>query len=383
MTLQITEEQRMLLQDVKEFCRREVTSDFIRRLDEEEEYPVDLFKKMGDLGWLGIPFPGEYGGADGDLMTMLRVIEELSYGALVAGNVYFRNVVNGGLNILRGGTNEQRHRFLPGLISGELLFAFGMTEPDAGSDVRNMRTTAIDKGDHYVINGTKIFLSGAAISHWIQLFAVTEGERNPDRPPPTSVFMVDTKSEGIEYQKINKLGNKPMRTYFVTFDDVEVPKDLLLGGEPNRGWSHVLAAVNIERVAIAMECVGCAQRVVDDALKYARERVQFGRPISKFQAIQHKLADMQVQVDAARLLTYRAASVIADGEGGGKEAAMAKLYASDAYTFCALEGIQVLGGYGYTKDFDMERHYRDAPLYRIGPGTNELMKNLIANKMGC
>jgi alkylation response protein AidB-like acyl-CoA dehydrogenase len=364
-----------LLEGVRDWCRRRLTPELLKRVDREHEFPFELYREMGRLGWLGLPFPPRYGGGGGGLLTMLRLVEELSHGALAAGNLYFRNVVNGGMNILRSGSEEQKERLLGGLARGELRFAFAMTEPDAGSDVAAMRTRAQEVEGGFLLRGTKTWITGAAEADYLQLYA-----RSGDGSRDVSVFMVDARSDGISFQEIPKLGNNAMRSYSVALEDVLVPGSALLG-RLHGGWDHALAALDLERVAVSLECVGAAQRCVEEAVAYAAERVQFGRPIAGFQSMRHHLADMQTKVVTARCLAYHAASLIAEGRRAAAESAMSKLHSGEVYFEVAINAMQVFGGYGYALEYPAERHLRDASLYRIVPGPH-VLRNAIAREMG-
>lgn len=364
-----------LLESARRWCSRRLTPERVREIDQSHQFPIELYQEMGELGWLGLPFPLSLGGGGGSLLSMLRLVEELSFGALAAGNVYFRNVVNGGISILRSGSAAQKADLLPRLGRGQLRFAFAMTEPDAGSDVAAMRTRARQDGGDFVIDGSKTWITGAAEADYLQLYARSGPARRD-----VSVFMVDARSPGIEYREIPKLGNNAMRSYSVELTGVRVPAAALLG-RLHGGWDHALEALDLERVAVSLECVGAAQRCVEEAKTYAAARHQFGRPIASFQSIQHHLADMQTRVVTARCLAYHAASLIEAARPATIESAMSKLHSGEAYFQVAIDAMQVFGGYGYASEFPVERHLRDSALYRIVPGP-QVLRNVIARQMG-
>ena len=367
-------DQAVLLAAARKFGAEVLTPELARQIDDAHCFPDEVYAQMAGLGWLGIPFPEQYGGGGGDLLTMLLLLETLSNSMFAAGNIYFRNVVNGGLNVLSSGTDEQKRRILPDLIAGRIKMCYAMTEPDAGSDVSNMRTYAKRVGDEYRVSGSKVFITGAAESDWMQLFCRTgEGKRD------VTVLLVETRSDGITFAAIPKLGNNAMNTYEVRLDDVRVPAENVLG-EENHAWTHVRRSLNLERVAVSVECIGGARACFDLAVRYARERVQFGRPIVEFQALQHKLVDMRLDLEASRLLTYQAAEIVRRGDRADLQSAMAKYHTGLTYFRCATDAMSILGGYGYTKNFEAERHLRDAALYRIVPG-QEVLKDTMARSI--
>lgn len=367
-------DQAVLLAAARKFGAEVLTQDLARQVDDEHRFPAEVYSQMAGLGWLGIPFPEEYGGGGGDLLTMLLLLESLSTSMFAAGNIYFRNVVNGGLNVLSSGTEDQKRLILPDLIAGRIKMCYAMTEPEAGSDVSNMRTYARRVGDEYRVSGSKVFITGAAESDWMQLFCRTgDGKRD------VTVLLVPTESGGITFAAIPKLGNNGMNTYEVRLDDVRVPVQNVLG-EENRAWAHVRRSLNLERVAVSVECIGGARACFDLAVRYARERVQFGRPIVEFQALQHRLVDMRLDLEASRLLTYQAAEMVSQTDRADLQAAMAKYHTGLMYFRCATDTMSVLGGYGYTKNFAAERHLRDAALYRIVPG-QEVLKDTMARSI--
>lgn len=379
MDFRLNEEQIILKETVQKFVIKENLRELARVHDETGEYPFELHKKMAKLGWLGLCIPEKYGGSGGDLITLFLLIEKLSRGALMAGNIIFRNVVNAGLAILRNGTTEQKEYFLPKIVKGELIFAFSLTEPNAGSDATSIITSAVKEGDDYLVNGNKVFCTGAAVANYIQL--VVRTDKSGPKHSGISIFFVDTKTPGITIRKIKKIVNKAMETNEIFFENVRIPTKNLLG-KLNEGWKQIMETLAFERIFVASMCLGVTERVMEDAIQYAKERVQFGKPISKFQAIRFKLVDMQARLEAARLLCYHAVWLIHEGLPYEQAVSIAKLVASETYAINSTEGMQILGGYGLTMEYDMQRYFRDAREFVIGAGTSEIMRNVISREMG-
>lgn len=379
MDFALTPERQMLRDTVRDFVRRECTREYARELDEQERFPFEAYQKVAALGWLGLPFPERYGGSDGSIIDVAMVLEELSRGTLAVGGAYMRNTMTNGQTILNFGTAEQKDVLLPGLIRGEFMFAIGLTEPDAGSDAASLQTTAVRDGDDYVLNGGKMFCSAANVAAYIQL--ATRTDKTVPKQQGITTFLIDPKTPGITIRPIKKVGHKSTVATEVAIQDARVSARNMLG-ELNGGWRILIHSLDAERVGVAAMCVGAAQSAFEEALEHAKQRVQFGRPIGKFQAVQHKLADMQIAVQAARLLLYHAAWLISTGQPCHKETAAVKVHASDTYMHTALEGMQILAGYGYTMESAMQRHFRDAKLYQFGAGTNEIQRNIIARELG-
>lgn len=374
-----TAEQDLLRTTIRDFTRKEFPRERIRELDEAGEFPCDFLVKMGRLGWTGLPFASRYGGSDGDAVDIAIVMEELGRCTTAAASVYNRSVIFGARAIYLSGTEEQKQYFIPRVCRGEVLFALGLTEPDAGSDAAAISTTARLDGDRYVLNGAKIFTTGAGEADYI-LFAVRTDPQAP-KTKGISTILVARDTPGLSFRRVRTLGVHMTPTYAVTLQDVVVPRSNLVG-EANRGWQNLMATLELSRMALAAAVVGAAQTALDDAVEYAKQRVQFGQPISKFQAISHLLVDLQVQVDAARLLTYRSAWLLKQSPSALKEASMAKLYATETYLKVASESMRVFGGYGFTMDFDAQRHLRDSRLYVIGDGASQIQREIIARRMG-
>ncbi len=377
MDFDLTPAQTLARTTIREFADKEIVPK-ARTIDENSEYPSDIIAKLGKLGFMGIMVPKEYGGGGFDTVTYAMAIEEISKacastGALVTVHNSFCPYM-----IYKWGTEQQKKEYLPRLASGEVYGAFAGTEPEAGSDLGSMRTTADLKGDVYVINGSKTFITGGPKAGVVIVFAVTNKALGPKG---ITAFIVESSYKGFKVGNIlNKMGINGSLTSELIFEDMEVPKGNILGKEGD-GFKLALAAIDGGRIGIAAQAVGIAQAALEASVSYSKKRVQFGAPIANLQAIQWMLAEMATKVEAARLLTYRAALLKDNGGRFSKEAAMAKLLASESAVWCAHKAVQVHGGYGYMKDHNIERYYRDARITEIYEGTSEVQKLVIASSL--
>ncbi|MBC7133554.1 MAG: acyl-CoA/acyl-ACP dehydrogenase [Roseovarius sp.] len=374
-----TDEQMMLRESVRDFVRREVPDEYARRCDRERIAPLDAFDKMADLGWLGVAIPEQYGGSGLGFVELGIIQEELSYGLLELAVLFYRATVHGAQSLLTYGSEAQRQKYLPLIAAGKFKSSMSLTEPNAGSDAAGVQTRAVRDGDGFVINGAKVFNSQVDLADRTVL--VTRTDPKAPAHEGISLFFVDPRSPGVTIERLETLCFRSVGTNRVTYENVRVSEDDLLG-TLNGGWKHLMTNLNKERFSLAAQVTGAAQAALDCALQYARDRVQFGKPIGKFQAIQHKLADMQIAVHTSRMLTYDLARRLDAGIACRKEASMAKVFTSEAYFRVADEGMQILGGYSMTPDFPMERHYRDSRLMRIGGGSSEVMRTSIAKDLG-
>ena len=378
MDFALTQEQRQIRDMVAEFVDDEVVPR-AAEIDETDEFPQDLVDRMAELGLMGMPVPEEYGGAGLDYHAYPEALVEISRGSGGLGTVVAAHISLACNMVSEFGDEAQREEYLVPLADGEEVGAFALSEPGAGSDVPAMETTAERSGDTYTIDGGKLWISNGSVADTVVVFAKTDPEAGGKgissfvvRPEEDDGFHV----EGTEH----KLGDKGCPTAELRFDSMEIPASRRLG-EEGAGFVHALKTLNGGRITIAARSIGLAQAALDDALEYAQDREQFDQPVSDFQAIQHKLADMDTKVRAARLLMHSAADKKIAGEEFAKEAAQAKLYASEVSREVANEGIQIHGGYGYTTDFPAERYYRDAKLNEIYEGTSEVLRNTIANEL--
>ena len=379
MLVEFTDEQDMFRSTVRDFCDREISREYVRECDREHRAPVELYERLGGLGWLGINIPEEYGGVGGGAVEVSILLEELGRSFLDLAFWVFRTVTWGGLAIGRDGTEDQKRSLLPAIASGEVKVCFSLTEPDAGSDAAAIALAAVEDGDDYVLNGQKVFTSGFKVSDLDIVAARTSGEGSKHHG--ITNFIVDTRSPGLEWSPIETLGHWPLGTAMLYFQDVRVPKSRVLG-TVDAGWRDLGVYLRYERLRLSAARTGAAQAALADALAYAKERRQFGHPISDFQAVSHRLADMQVLVEISEMLVHRYAARLDRGEATTRDAAILKLYACEAYKEVSDLGLQVLGGYGYTMEHDLQRHFRDSRLGVIGAGTSDIQRNIIAKTMG-
>jgi alkylation response protein AidB-like acyl-CoA dehydrogenase len=380
MNFELTKEQQMVKEMVREFAEKEIAPN-AAKWDKEAYFPVEVFKKMGELGILGIPFPEEYGGAGGDTISYAIAVEEIGRACGGTGLSYAAAVSLGASPIYYFGTEEQKQKWLVPMAKGETLGAFGLTEPNAGSDAGGTRTTAVLDGDEYVINGEKCWITNAQYSRQVIVTAVTgKDERGKNI---ISAIIVPTDTPGFTIRSnYDKMGVRASNTCELVFENVRVPKENVLG-DPKKGFKQFLYTLDGGRISIAALAVGIAQAAFEKALQYAKERVQFGQTISKFQAIQFKLADMAMEIELARNMVYKAAWLKDQGKTFTKEASFAKLFASEMGFRVCNQAIQIHGGYGYMKEYGVERHLRDIKLMEIGEGTSEIQRLVIARQLGC
>lgn len=379
MDFNFTEEQR----DFRAALRQLVDKEIIPVANEWERsgrYPTEIVDRMRQMGLFGITTPEEYGGLELDMVSFTLVYEEIARGWMgIAGILGSHNLAC--WIIARHGTEEQKQQWLPRLAAGEARTGIGLTEPGAGTDLQGIATTATVDGDNYVVRGTKTWITNARHADVLPVLVKTDPSASPAHKG-MSLLLIDTSLPGFEVQRdLGKLGYKGTESCEILIDDVVVPRSALLGGVEGRGMQQALSGLEIGRLNIAGRSVGIAQASYDAALSYAKEREAFGRPISDFQAIQLKLADIATQLQAARLMTYWAAAKADSGERIDGEAGMAKYFASETAITASLEAMRVHGGYGYSTEFNVERFYRDAPLMSIGEGTNDIMRTVIAKSL--
>lgn len=377
MDFRLTETQRAIQETVRVFAQKEIIPK-AAEYDQREEFPSEIIRGLADLGFMGILVPERYGGAGMDYQSYVAILEELGRAdASVALTVEAHNslAVN---HILLFGTEDQKRRYLPPLAKGGMLSAWALTEPDSGSDAASMRTTAVEQEDTYVLTGTKNFITSGSVAGIYVILAITDPTRGPHS---ISAFIVEKGFPGFSVgRREKKLGVRASDTAQLILDDVRVPRENLLG-ELHHGFVNALEVLDGGRIGIAALAVGLARAALEDSLQYSKNRMQFGQPISSFQAIQFKLADMATAIDAARLLTYRAAFLADQGKPFTKEASMAKVYSAEAAVRAANQAIQIHGGYGYITEYPVERYFRDAKLCEIGEGTSEIQRLIIAREI--
>ena len=377
MDFQLNDEQKQLRREIRDFAEREIR-DNVMTWDEESKFPLEVIKQLGKMGVMGIIFPTEYGGAGLGYVEYVIAVEELSR---VDGSVGIIVAAHNSLcsnHIYIAGNEEQKKKYIPNLATGEFIGAWGLTEPGSGSDAGSARTTAVRKGNKWVLNGTKTFITNGSYADVMVVVAVT------DRTVKThglSAFIVEKGTKGFRPgKKENKLGLRASDTAEMIFEDCEIPAENLLGKEGD-GFIDSMRVLDGGRISIAALSLGIGQGAYDCALDYSKERKQFGKPIAEFQAIQWKLADMATELEAARLLTMRAADMKDKGMKTTQESSMAKLYASEVAVRCANESVQIHGGYGFIKDYPAEKYYRDVKLCTIGEGTSEIQRLVIARQL--
>jgi alkylation response protein AidB-like acyl-CoA dehydrogenase len=375
----ITEEQRAVLDSVDRFAARHLKPEDVRRRDREHVTPYDLLPLMADLGITRIPVPESEGGLGLGWTTVSLVQERLARSAYYAASIYNRIVSFGLMSILNHGSAAQRAVLLPKLMAGQSLIALALTEGEAGSDAGAVRTRAERSTAGWRITGRKIWISDAGGAEY--LMTVCRTEPGSVGPKGLSLFLVPRDAPGVAMTEIPKVGNNCMPSFDIGFDGVEVPASALMG-EEGRGFRHLMATLHYGRASQAASVTGCAQAAVDITIAHCKERIQFGKPIGSFQVVQHMLAEMQTRVDLSRLMLYRLSWLIETGQNCRKEAAQAKLVASETLQFVADRGMQLLASAAYSLDSDMQRIWRDARLFSFGEGTNEIQRDLIARELG-
>lgn len=376
MNLRFTEEQEMMRKMVQDFAEKEVAP-FVERM-EAGEFPKSILQKMGELGLMGIPIPEEYGGSGMDFTSYIIAIEEISKVSATLGVILSVHTSVGTNPILYFGTEEQKQKYIPKLASGEYLGAFCLTEPSAGSDAANLKTRAVKQGEDYILNGSKVFITNGGEADTYIVFASTNLNAGSKG---ITAFIVDKNTPGLVIGKNeHKMGLNGSKTVQLTFEEMKVPLENRLGAE-GEGFKIALANLDVGRIGIAAQALGIARAALEAATAYAKERKQFGKPIAMQQGVGFKLADMATAVEASKLLIYRAAHLRQNGEKCGKEASMAKLFSSKTAVDVTTEAIQVFGGYGYTKDYPVERYFRDAKVTEIYEGTSEIQRIVISKQL--
>ena len=377
MNFEFSDEQQAIQKLVREFAEKEIAPT-VQERDEKAEFSREIFDKIGELGLCGIFFPEEYGGSDGSYVSYILANEAISKvdDAVAAG--YASSISLCAWPIWKFGTEEQKKKYLTPLAEGTKLGAFGLTEPNAGSDAARQQSTAVRKGDHYILNGSKIFITNGGEADIYVVFAMTDKTKGTKG---ISAFILEKGMEGFSFGKEEqKMGIHASKTRELIFQDVKVPVENLLG-EEGKGFKIAMQGLDGGRIGVAAQGLGIAGAALEAAIKYSKEREQFGKPVCKFQSISFMLADMATKLDAARLLVYRAASLKEQGKPCTKESCMAKLYATDAAMSIATDAVQILGGYGYIREYPVERLMRDAKITQIYEGTNQIQRLIISGQL--
>ncbi len=379
MDFAMTTEQNIWMETVNDLMDHKIGRDYCRQVDQERAFPKKVFESVVENGAIGLMIPEQYGGAGADAIMYAIFTEALAkYGMDIPGCVAMSMFT--AMNIVHYGSEAQKTYYLPRFLKGQVKFSISITEPGAGSDVASVSTSAVLDGEHYVLNGQKTFASLAHLEDTVIFMAVRTSKAGK-KHEGLSVLLVPNDLPGIEMRRMNTLARRSSGTNEIFLSDVRVPKENLLG-PVNGGFKVLMKHLDLERVANAAGYVGVAQTAISDALKYAKQRVQFDRPISSFQVLKHMFADMQTQVEAARLMVYRAAWMLKEGLPCTKEVSMAKVFASEVYRKIAADGMQILGGYSMMPEYDMERFFRDSMQATIGGGTSQVQRTIIAREMG-
>ncbi|MBC7341972.1 MAG: acyl-CoA dehydrogenase [Clostridia bacterium] len=378
MDFRLSEEEELIRNTIRDFAENEVAPR-AEEIDRTGEFPADLIKKLADMGMMGIPIPEEYGGGGASYMSYIVTIEELARACASTSVIVESHVSLCAEPILKFGTEEQKKKYLVPLAQGKMLGSFGLTEPNAGSDAGGMQTTAVLDGNEWVLNGSKMFISNSGVADITIVLAVTDKEKKTHGG--ISAFIVEADNPGYSTSApLDKLGIRGSHTCEITLEDCRVPKENLLG-EVGQGFKIAMWALDGGRIAIAAQALGIAQAAYEEAVRYSLERKQFGQPIGRFEFVQGMLADMATEIQAARLLTYYAAWLKDQGLRYTKEAAMAKLYASEAAMRHTIKNVQIHGGYGFMMEYPAQRHMRDAKITEIYEGTSEIQRIVIANNI--
>jgi len=377
-TAGLTEDQQMIRASVLDLLEKHLPFDSIRKLDDERAFPHEAYNALAEAGFMGLFYPEEYGGAGASHSDLTALVEALGYYYTGIAQAYMTTVIYAGMHIVNSGSAEMKARELPGIISGKTKLALAMSEPGTGSDVAGIKTSAVRQGDHYVLNGNKIWITCAHVADKLVVVCKTDSEAA--RHQGMTTLLVDARAPGVEIRPLKMLGRRTTHANEIFFTDVKVPVENLIG-EEGGAWKSMMKCLNVERLCLSAISSGHCFRITDYAADYARDRIQFGQPISKFQVIQHKLADMLITSETARQSAWRVASLMDQGENPVRETSIAKIVTSEANVKCADMGVQVMGGAGYSSEYMMELYYRDCRVGPIGGGSNEIQRNIIAKQM--
>jgi alkylation response protein AidB-like acyl-CoA dehydrogenase len=377
MDYRFNDEQQMWHETVQAFMVREVGVDYIRKHDEAREFPEEAYQKIAERGWLGLLIPEEHGGLAADPVMYAIFCEAIAKYSLDFAAAIMTSMFTA-TNVAFHGTDEQRSTYLPDFMDGKIKFSIAITEPNSGSDAASLRTRALQDGDTWILNGNKTFCSGAHLPNTVIAVMARTAE---DKHKGLSMILVPNTSPGVDVRKLDTIVRRSLGTTEIFLTDARVPLTNIIG-EPGDGWAVVGSHLEWERLSLAATYVGNARTALDDTVHYTKERTQFGRPLSSFQVLKHRMAEDECQVEAARLLVYSAATKLARGETALKEVSMAKVFAANTAFQVATNGMQALGGYAQLPEYDMERYFREAKHAMVGGGTNEIQHSIIAKRMG-
>jgi len=374
----LTEDQKMIRASTLDLLNKALPFENIREMDEKREFPHAAYDALAEAGYMGLFYPEEYGGMGASHNDLAAFVETLGYYYTGVAQGFMTTVIYGGMHIVNSGSEEMKKEILPQIISGKTKISLAMSEPGTGSDVAGIKTTAIRDGDDFVINGQKVWITCAHVAD--KLVVVTKNDPKAARHKGMSVILVDAKAPGVTIRPLKMLGRRTTHANEVTFDNVRVPVKNLIG-EEGGAWKSMMKCLNVERLVLSAISTGHCYRITDYAADYAKDRIQFDQPISKFQVIQHKLVDMLMAAETSRQATYRVADLLDAGENAVRETSFAKIISSDANFKCADMGLQVMGGAGYSAEYMMEMYFRDSRVGPIGGGSNEIQRNIIAKLM--
>lgn len=377
-TFGFSEQQQIIRDSVLDLLQRVMPPEKIRALDRDGEFPFDAYRALAEAGWMSLPFSEEVGGSGGSFKDLAVLVEAMAYHYASMATAYLTTVIYAGQHIALHGSEHLKRTYLPGIMDGSVRMAIALTEPSAGSDAAAIATRAELRGDKYVVNGQKLYITCAHVAQYLVTAVKTApGEGNKG----ISILLIPTDASGVTIRMLDTMGRRSTRATEVFLDNVEVPAENLIGQE-NKGWRGLMKCLNIERMCLAAAGAGNMQHVIDYAKDYAGDRVQFGQPITKFQAVAHKFADMRIMAECTRLMTYRVAEMLDAGIEPRIETAMAKVVSTDNDFECANLGMQIMGGAGYMMEHDMQRFFRDSRISSVGGGSNEIQRNIIAQMMG-
>lgn len=377
-TFGLTEHQRIIRDSVLDLLQGVMSPEKIRELDRAGEFPFEAYRALADAGWMSLPFSEEVGGSGGSHKDLAVLVEAMAYHYASMATAYLTTVIYAGQHIALHGSEHLKSTYLPGIMDGSIRMAIALTEPGAGSDAAAISTRAERRGDSYVVNGQKLYITCAHVAQYLVAAVKTSPQEGH---LGISILLIPTNAKGVSIRMLDTLGRRSTRATEVFFDNVEVAAENLIG-EENKGWRGLMKCLNMERMCLAAAGAGNMQHVIDYAKDYAIDRVQFGQPITRFQAVAHKFADMRIMAEITRLMTYRVAEMLDSGIEPRIETAMAKVVSTDNDFACANLGMQIMGGAGYMMEHDMQRFFRDSRIGPVGGGSNEIQRNIIAQMMG-
>ncbi|WP_424138327.1 acyl-CoA dehydrogenase family protein [Roseomonas chloroacetimidivorans] len=375
----LTDEQRMMRDSLLEICERHLPWDRIRKMDEAREFPHEAYDALAEAGYLGLFYPEKFGGMASSHKDLTVLLETLGYYYTGIAQAVTTTLIYAGMHVVKFGRPEVQEEIVPKIISGKAKLALAMSEPGTGSDVAGVKTTAIREGDEYVLNGNKVWITCAHVADYLVVIAKTDPKA--ERHKGMSTILVDAKAPGVTIRPLQMLGRRTTHANEVFFENVRVPARNLIGGE-GMAWKNIMTCLGVERLGLAAISAGHCFKITEYARDYAKERIQFGHPISDFQIIQHKLVNMQIMSETARQSVYRVAELLDAGQPAVEETSIAKIVCTENNFRCADEGLQILGGAGYSMEYDMQMFFRDSRVGPIGGGSNEIQRNVLAKRMG-